>query len=282
MKRKAMLCLLMGFVATLTHAQLLAPGEEASVLTKHRKELVSQAQKASEEVYEELSIKYHVPKEQKQCLAQLLTNREMRKLAYNYIYSGSTHNRVLSRLAIDSVYQDSIDLILIPFNSTISGENISYLLKAAKACELDESQHKHIEQQALDMAHQIRKNPRTNVWKQEMNVLRNTLTEKQLERFFSLKNGTKVGKKLKEEWARLTEAGLAAELDSVKDRAKAGRYYHLQQQIMDLYKYDNNTRKRHLAELSKQMPLWVKLIDAQDKQKRVDASKKTVSKDYAW
>lgn len=282
MKRKKLLCLLMGFVATMANAQLLSPTEEMSVLIEHEQDLAMQTKLASEEAYEELCIRFNVPRVEKQRLTQLLEKREMRKLAYIYIYPNSAYDRVRSRLAIDSVFQDSIDLALIPFNSNIAGENISYVLKAGKACKLDDAQRKHIEQQALELAHQLRKNPRANVWKQEMNVLRKTLTEKQLKLFFSLKNGAKVGNKLKEDWTKLTEAGLVTELDSVTDRAKASKFYHLQQQIMDLNKYDNNTKKRHLAELSKQMPLWVKLIDALEKQKRVDARKKEISKDYVW
>lgn len=282
MKRKQMFCLLMGFAVTVANAQLLPSSEEASLLAEHQQDLAMQAKIASEEAYEELCIKFDVPRVKKQHLTMLLENRELRKLAYNYVYPNSAYKRVRSRVSIDSLFQDSIDLVLIPFNGSIAGENMSYVLKAGKACQLDDAQRKHIEQQALNMARQLRKNPRANVWKQEMSVLRKTLTEEQQRRFFSLKNGKKVGTKLKEDWAKLCDNGLAAELDSIKDRAKAGKYYNLQYQIMDLYKYDNSARKRHLAELSKQMPQWVKLVDALEKRKRVDARKKEVSKDFVW
>lgn len=280
MKKCLLLILLAGFATNWICAQQLSA--EMSVLIERGNDIIPQAKKAGEEAYAELCIKYYVPKSQRQHLTRLLEEREMRKLTYNYIHPNSAYKRVCSRMAVDSVFQDSIDMVLIPYNKNISGENISYVLRTIKAYNLDEAQSKYLKHQALDLAHQLHRNPRANVWKQEMKALRSTMTEKQLECFFALKNGSRIGKKLKEDWIKLTEAGQTSDLDSISDRAKASRYYMSQYKIMDLYKYENSVRKKQLEELSKQMPLWVKKVDALEKRKRIDERKKEVSKDYVW
>jgi len=128
----------------------------------------------------------------------------------------------------------------------------------------------------------LRENPRKDVWEQEMKILVNTLSKKQQDRFFSLKNGVKVGTKTRQTWEKLKNAGLVEELDSAREWARTVMYYTEEQKVMDLYKKNANMRRKNLAELSRQMPLAVKMLDALEKQRRNEEKKENVGKEYVW
>ena len=284
MKKRLFVCLLFGLTAIVAGAQSWEPSEqEISVLLAHYDELKARAHAARDEVFADFCLRYNVPKTSRQKLKQWLTIREERKAICNYLYPDSVIRRVKAKRAIDELYQDSIDIIMIPYNAYISGENLSYALKAVPALALDSAQYEYLRQQALDVAHQLRKNPRQDVWGQEMKVIENTLTIEQLNRFFILKNGALVSQKTRKAWNRLQEAGLTEELDSAAEYPRAFLYYSEQQKIMDLYKKNNNLRKKNLTELSRQMPLAVKMLDALEKQqKRNETRQQEVSKEYVW
>lgn len=283
MKKWLIAFLLLDLSVNVARAQSWEPSEqEAQVLLAHYDELEARALAARDEVFADFCLRYNVPKTSRQKLKQWLTIREERKAICNYLYPDSVVSRVKAKRAIDELYQDSIDIILIPFNAYISGENLSYALKAVPVLSLDSTQHEYLRQQALDVAHQLRKNPRKDVWGQEMKVIESTLTTEQLNRFFTLKNGAVVSQKTHKAWNQLKAAGLTEELDSASEYPRAFLYYLEQQKITDLYKKNNSLRNRNLSELSKQMPLAVKMLDALEKKKRNEAKPKEVSKDIVW
>lgn len=283
MKKKLLFCLLLGLTVCGANGQSRMPSEqEDSVLREHYEELKASAFPVYNEAYTALCLKYNVPKSARKSLRHWLALREERKVAQNYIYPDSIVKRVKVKNALDALYQDSIDIILIPFNSNISGENISYALKIASALNLDTAQHEYLKEQALAFARQLRENPRKDVWEQEMKILVNTLSKKQQDRFFSLKNGVKVGTKTRQTWEKLKNAGLVEELDSAREWARTVMYYTEEQKVMDLYKKNANMRRKNLAELSRQMPLAVKMLDALEKQRRNEEKKENVGKEYVW
>lgn len=255
--------------------------EEKAAYTANAPEAVIRAGFNDEDALAELRMKYIVPQKDVARLRNLVRRRECRKIAYDYIYPSSPEQRVKEKLAIDSVFQDSIDAILIP-NNAISGENISYAVKAAPALKLDAAQSEYILNHAIDIARRLRKSPRLNVWNEEFDVLRKTLTEKQLETMMMLKNGSKVTRRVRASWSRLNEAGLTADLDSARECAKTYMYYLKEQNIKDIYKYYGTSQKKHLAELAKQQPKIVVLCNALDKKKRVADRPKNVGKDMVW
>lgn len=283
MKRNLFLLLLFGLLTNVADAQSWVPSEqEDSVLKDHYIELKSRARAVCDEVFADYCLRFNVPKTDRGLLKSWLAIREERKIVCDYLYPDSVVRRVKAKHAIEELYQDSIDIILIPYNANISGENLSYALKAVRALSLDNTQYEYLRQQALGVAHQLRKNPRKDVWGQEMKVLENALTTEQLNIFFTLKNGAVVSQKTQKAWSQLKKAGLTEQLDSVTEYGKAFLYYSEQQKITDLYKKNNSLRNRNLAELSKQMPLAIKMLDALSKQKRREEKTKNVSKEYVW
>lgn len=279
--------LTMTFAATLTLAAKAQTGigptdEERAEAEKHKKELAQRSRLNGEEAFATLCIKYYVPKSKSKELSDLVMLREQRKAAYDYIHEKSPARRASAKLAIDSAFQDSIDVRLIPFNQGISGENISFAMRLMPILNLDEAQRSYIVQKALDIARQLRKNPRKNVWNDEINTLRQTLNAEQLDCFFTHKNVGKATSLMRQTWSKLCEANMAARLDSTRDCAQAYMYYLEQQKINDIYRYYGTSKKKYLAELSKRMPEMVRLYDSLGKRKRMEARKKEVGKEYVW
>ena len=273
--------------ATLTQTAIARTGiaptdEELAVAEKHKKALAERSRINGEEAFATLCIEYYVPKSKSEELSDLIMLRERRKAAYDYIYEKSPAKRARAKLAIDSAFQDSIDVPLIPFNHGISGDNISFAMRLMPILNLDEAQRSYIVQKALDIARQMRNNPRRNVWNDEINTLRQTLNAEQLDRFFTHKNAGKATSLMRLTWSKLSKAGVAARLDSARDCAQAYMYYLEQQKINDLYKYYGTSKKKYLAELSKRMPEMVRLYDSLGKRKRLEARKKEVGKEYVW
>ncbi len=118
-----------------------------------------------------------------------------------------------------------------------------------------------------------------------MDLLRKTLDKKQLDRFFTIKNGIIVSREARQAWKRICDAGLESEVDSAKEMNLAISYYHERQKIKDIYRYYGTPQKKYLAELSRQMPLIVRMVDALDKKARMEEDEKkngTIGKEYVW
>lgn len=256
-------------------------------MEKHKKEMKHRVGVATDDAFMAYCIKYHVPRSKNRQFYRLVGRREERKAAYDYIYPKAPAKRVRAKMAVDSLYEDSLNAILIPFNK-ISGENVSYALRIAKVNNVDSTQYEYLLSKALELARKLKKNPRLNVWNEDINTVRQTLTENQLKRFLALKNAGKVTAKMRTAWQKLAEAGLTAELDSARECSQAYMYYFEEQRINDFYKYYGTSKAKYMAELAKHTPKMVKMYDAIGKKARIAerkkkaAADKTVGKEFAW
>lgn len=287
-KEKFLLFVLTLCIAVNSQAQdnIAFKPEETDVMEKHKAELAERSRIAYEDAYATLCKKYSVPKKVGKQLRRLVRLCEERKSTYDYIIPSHPAQRIMAKQTIDSVFVDSIYAILIPYNEDIAGPNIAFALRYTNVLGLDEAQHEYLLQTAITMAHRLDKAPRLNLWDEEMETLQNTLDKEQQRRFFAQKNGIKAGKAMKDAWKRLYEAGLAAELDSVKDCSKAVVYYLQRERINDIYRYKTTERKRHIAELDKRKPLMVRMVDAIDKKTKAEKRKKekeaSIGKEFVW
>lgn len=259
---------------------------EGRVYQAHADEILPRVNYRHDELMLETHARYVCSPSKDEKLGQYLFQREIRKACYDYIWPDSVRLRSLAKMRVDTQYQDSIDMLLIPeYYNRISGDNISYALHAKRAVRMDSTQYDYLMGKALDMAHRLRRNPRLNVWNEEMEILTKTLTKEQLDRFFRDKNARSVTKEMQAGWKRLTDAGLAEQLDSVNDMARAYFYFHERQKIKDLYKYNGTAQRKHLAELNKSMPTMVRMLDGLDKKARLEENErnnKTVGKEFVW
>lgn len=290
MKTKHLACLLTTLaVSAAVHGQPQPVADSVrtlggqEVMALHQGEIVLQGEMNGEDAFAELCLKYYVPSKDIKALQEVTRRRETQKAACRYTHPVSSFARAKARMAIDSLYRDSVNAILLPHNKGISGENISYAVKMAQALDYDKTTQDYLMDQALRFARQLYANPKKNVWNDEMTILRGAFSEDQLKLFFHLKNAAVVTRQTNDAWSKLKAAGLSEELDSVSDCARTYVYYQDRQMIMDLYKYQPNNRRKHLAELERLTPQMVKLLDGLNKRRRAEKEpEKNVGKEFVW
>lgn len=238
----------------------------------------AQTSVAGEECFLEYCIKYTVPNSVAPQLKKLLLHREADKIRASET-SSSILERVKSKMAIDSVYQDSINLLLIPYNS-ISGENLAYALRLSNTGFCTKKQTQKLQDKALVFARSLARNPGINIWNEEMDFLQKVFKKKQLEVFFELKNLELINNDLRTAWNKLQVANLDIELDSVVDCSQAYVYYVKKNMIENLYKYQNELRVNNLDELRKHRPYMLRLLEGLESKKRMNGV--SVSSEFIW
>ena len=262
--------------------KLTCTKEEANVIQLYGKEMSHQVNIASEDALAEMQLKYLYNRNDLEHLRRLFEEREQRKAAHNYL-ERNPMERVVEKQRIDSLYQDSINALLIPYNSNISGEIISLSLRMSDALRLSKKEHRRLMEKALDFARRLRKNPYTNFKKEEMDVLKKNLSAKQLETVIDEKNGMQAQVKAQRAWNALEEAGVAYELDSLPNVSRARLYYLIEMRYWDMYVEQNEVRDRNLQDLYRSKPKIIKMYEALDEKKRIKEKKeKSVGVAFSW
>lgn len=256
--------------------------EETNAIQLYGKEMSHQVNIASEDALAEMQLKYLYNRNDLEHLRRLFEEREQRKAAHNYL-ERNPMERVVEKQRIDSLYQDSINALLIPYNSNISGEIISLSLRMSDALRLSKKEHHRLMEKALDFACRLRKNPYTNFKKEEMDVLKKNLSAKQLETVIDEKNGMQAQVKAQRAWNALEEAGVAYELDSLPNVSRARLYYLIEMRYWDMYVEQNEVRDRNLQDLYRSKPKIIKMYEALDEKKRIKEKKeKSVGVEFSW
>ena len=285
-KEKLLLSIALAMLYSLTCAETYRCNtKEKMVYLSNKDEIDSIIDFRATEELIKLNNYYYIPVESREHMEHVVRNREFRLICQEYLYRDSLRRRIQNKIEIEYAYQDSINAILIPaYENHISGENVSYVLHISKLLKLDTMQYSHIMNKALDMARRIRKDYRTNVWNEEMEILKTTLDKKQLHSFFVNKNATKVTDEFNKAWKKLEEAGLTEQLDSAKDANYAVNYMFNRQMIKDLYRGYGTPQKKNLVELDKNMPKMISMLNGIDKKARIKEEEKnhTVGKEFIW
>lgn len=256
--------------------------EETNAIQLYGKEMSHQVDIASEDALAEMQLKYLYNRNDLEHLRRLFEEREQRKAAHNYL-ERNPMERVVEKQRIDSLYQDSINALLIPYNSNISGEIISLSLRMSDALRLSKKNQARLMDKALDFARRLRKNPYVNFKKEEMDVLKKNLSAKQLETVIDEKNGMQAQVKAQRAWNALEEAGVAYELDSVPNVSRARLYYLIEMRYWDMYVEQNEVRDRNLQDLYRSKPKIIKMYEALDEKKRIKEKKeKSVGVEFSW
>ena len=256
--------------------------EEANVIQLYGKEMSHQVNIAFEDALAEMQLRYLYNRNDLEHLRRLFEEREQRKAAHNYLEQNPMV-RVVEKQRIDSLYQDSINALLIPYNSNISGEIISLSLRMSDALRLSKKNQARLMDKALDFARRLRKNPYVNFKKEEMDVLKKNLSAKQLETVIDEKNGMQAQVKAQRAWNALEEAGVAYELDSLPNVSRARLYYLIEMRYWDMYVEQNEVRDRNLQDLYRSKPKIIKMYEALDEKKRIKEKKeKSVGVEFSW
>ena len=140
-------------------------------------------------------------------------------------------------------------------------ENISFAILNADRAGYDEAQRAYLMMKAQDMSQRLEADTTLNVWDEEIDVLRNTLDEKQFARLFRAKHARKTKQEADSIWARLTEAGLTNELDSAKEWNAAYRYITRKKSINDIYRHHSTDRRIQIDELRLTRPILIRMAE---------------------
>ncbi len=288
---KRILCLLIIVCGILSSRCVFAQSlsftkEEKNVIKKRNGALGQSTQIVCEDALASIRIKYRVASKDKEHLAKLIYDREFRKLAHNYIENNPIQ-RMKEKMRIDSLFQDSIDALLIPYNHDISGKCISIALQFSDNLKLNSKKRKFLMDKALSFARRKRQNPTVLYAKEEMDALKKTLSRKQIEDILNEKNRIDASVSARRIWSDLEKAKLTEELDSANQMYLLNKYFSLDMMYHDYYVGDDEAMRNNLDELYKHRPTAIRMHEAIENRKRIEKSakeekKKKVSDTFAW
>ncbi|MCR4770646.1 MAG: hypothetical protein K5874_10635 [Bacteroidaceae bacterium] len=283
-KRFLMISALVLYVSSAFSQVIPFTEEEMNVAKEHPSELSLLAHVSAADAFSELQVKYGVWHEYRDYLSRLCEEREFRKHIYDFIEKDPV-KRFKKKQEIDYLYQDSIDVRMLPFTDKLAGECIQrslYIFYIHK--QTDSIQYRNIMDTGLSIAKKLREDPRFNYDAIVMDCLKKNLTKTQLNAVLTLKNMPMAKKKTNDLWQKLQTEGLTEKLDSAEERGNVIAYFIHEMNIHDMYGDNEKLLKNNLSELWKQQPLSVRLYES-SRQKELLANKKkekTINSNLLW
>lgn len=287
MKLKPLLLLAMSCWCGGLNSQTLSyTKEEKNILAEHEGELMQFVNVVCEDAFTALRIKFRVNNEDNRHLMRLVCEREYRKYARNFIDDNAV-TRVREKMRIDSLFQDSIDALLIPYNHQISGENISMALQLSEHFKLSNKKHRYLMDKALAFARKKRRDPHVWYAREEIDAMKKVLSRKQIETVINEKNYDRAHLRACQIWNDLEKAGLSEELDSATQMYLLDKYFTLDMFYRDYFVGDDVTMRNNLDDLYRQRPRGIKMHEAMRTRGDVraaakDERKKKVGDTFAW
>jgi hypothetical protein len=233
---------------------------EDSIYQKHKVEIDLRISIAKEDKIREYAVRYNLYPVYIEELKVILENQEKAKIIYDYFYPSNHQKRFLEKQKIENAYKNAIDRILLLSGNDISSPNLPIVFSYKEALKFTDEQEKALIELALKHKKMLEKNPRRDLWQEELEALENTLTEYQFEWFFIYKNSAKILRKTADDWRRLKEAGLTADLDSATACNQIYQHKMRIQKATDIYTYDDAKKREAWAAIDFQAPLAVKRL----------------------
>lgn len=273
MKRNLLITAIGLFFASISHASILEWTQEEALIYEENAEALSfRCRIATEDAFQELRQEYYLPKDDEAFVYLLMLEREKRKATYDYICK-TPWDRVSNKKRLDDLYQDSIDVRLLPHNNKVAGANISISLRLADKLKVSTENYAKIMSLGLNVTKHIRKDRNYNYDVEVMDSLRNILTKEQLYQILSSKHAVTCVNKGKTTWNELKNAGLIENEDSASCCEQAIDYYLTECIVNEMYIGHEKQLQRNLSDLWKRQPLIVRMIGAV-KKKEALAKKK--------
>lgn len=272
------------FAVSVNAHNFSSPAEQ-TIYESNKHVIDSMLEKRIPEGLVKISHFYKVPANSHNKLKHYVEQRELQLICQDYLFADSLVQRVINKIKIEQCYTDSINTILIPVKgNNISGENLSYALRHREMLGLDSIQYDHIMKTAVEMARHIKADYRTEVWNEEMEILKTTLDNNQLQSFFRSKNARKVTDEFKKIYDKLIDAGLTEHIDSTKYVPDAINYLFNRQMLKDLYRSNSAAQKIYLSELERNKPEIISMYDGliyKEKYRREEQGK-AEDNDFIW
>lgn len=284
MKRKLFVTAMGFLIASSAHASVFEwTQEEIRTCEENAEALAFRCKIAAQDAFQELRQSYYLPQKDESYVYLLMLERETRKAAYDYI-SETPWDRVANKKRIDDLYQDSIDVRLLPHNDNVAGKNISMSLRFAPKMGVSTDSYNKILKLGLDVCKHIRKDPRYNYNVMVMDSLRNFLNKDQIVRVLRSKNAVQAVNKGVATWNEVKVAGLIENEDSASCCDNAIEYYLLEYVINDMYVGHDKVLKKNLSDLWKKQPLIVRMSGSLKKKEELKRKKEEEyeNNEMAW
>ncbi len=262
MKKRKMWALAAALCATLSLSAQTGylTDEEAAVWRENSEQMDSQINIQVQDKLREIRSKYVVTEEMLISFNEIVYEQEVRKLIYNYMYPEDHIARFQKKIQIESQYKNAIDRILFLSGNDMASPKLHLAIRYANHLSISPEQKELLTDKALDLKKGLDKDPRKDVWKQELQALQDILTEEQFDRYFTYKNAGKITRDTRDAWTRLKDAGLTTDLDSTKSYAQIYMHKLKIQKATDIYTYDENARKEAWAAIDLYAPLPIKRL----------------------
>jgi hypothetical protein len=273
---------LLGITAGYSQQLVLTPLEQ-TLWEQHREDIETH----SRFIYEELSYQtantYVIPTLKKSKVNQYLQYKEQRKYLCNYKQYEHLSDRVKEKNEIDSIYLDSIFTVLVPYNPQMAGRAISLSLFFAEELALSQEDINVLTTSAVDFARRLHKNPCAYFVVDEMLILKQVLSNKQLKDVLEEKNSKEAKVKSVQAWNALKTAGLTCDLDSINDIGRAYLYYRSELCIKDYHVDNKELLENNLTDLYRHKPRIVQMYEALWQKKQIQKKyERKVSSEYSW
>jgi hypothetical protein len=227
---------------------------------------------SAEDAFQVLRQNYVLPKKEEIFVLSLIFERECRKATYN-ILSDTPWERVANKKRIDDLYQDSIDVRLLPYNDKVAGANISMALRFADNMGIGKENYTKIMNLGLSVAKHLRIDPSYNYDIEVMDSLRNYLKKTQLIEMLSAKHALTCIQKGVATWNELQNAGMVMDEDSATCCNQAIDYYTMECVINEMFVGHEKQLKKNLSDLWKRQPLIVRMSGSLRNKKELTSKK---------
>src|SRR5574344_571301 len=283
MKIKLIMTTLGVLISSSGFAQILPFSDrEMQVYANKYEELAFRSSVAAEDDFVVLKKTHIVPSELCDYVKNVYKEREVRKVTHDY-FEANAKERVKAKIIIDSLYPDSIDACLMPFNECIAGRTISIALRSGEALKIAKVRQNAILHVGLDVAHRLLLNPRYVYDVQVMDSLKKILTMEQLTQILDSKNAAYVVRKSRDTWNSVKEARLTDDVDSAAEYQRMLSYYLIESRINDMYVGHEKIRDKYMKDLWKQQPLLVRMYGSLYRKMQITRNKKEDdSNDLVW
>jgi len=235
--------------------------DESHTYQENKEALEFRCKIAAQDAFQEMRQTYYLPSDDEVYVYQLMLERETRKATYDYICD-TPWQRVENKKRIDDLYQDSIDVRLLPHNDNMVGQTISLSLRMTPKIGVNADNYNKIMRLGLMVCKHLRKNPRYNYDVEVMDSLRNYMTKKQLYEVLASKYTFECFNKSVTVWNNLKNAGLTENEDSALCCIQAFEYYIMESVINEMFIGHEKQLKKNLSDLWKKQPLIVRMDGA--------------------
>lgn len=248
---------------TYSHAQILHfTNDEMQAYAENYDAIAFRCTISGSDALAELKMNYSVPNVHQSYLLKLFVERDVRKATYDYTCH-DPRERVLNKHRIDSLYMDSVNIRLIPYNDKVAGPIISTAARLSNALDLTSQQNDMIIATGLKIARQLQKNPYYQYDVEVMDSLRSILSNDLIVRIAKSKNYNSAYKRTQNVLDVVKKQGLFKEVKDEDGEINNAMEYYLQELVLrDIYVGHENVLRNNLQELWNSQPQIVRMYES--------------------